>query len=544
VSDGSGATPEKPSKTRDEGPFRIRVGPYNLGMSESAAPLPNDLDLCHEIIRQQAATLTEAQRRIEQLEHQVEQLLRRQYGPRRESVDPDQLRLFTDDAPEGLVEDHSAGLSGTEGTTPARRWRRRGRQRLPEHLPRKRVEYELSAEELPCPDCGHVRVKIGEEVSEQLEYVPASLFVIQHARFRYACRACQEHVALADKPPQPIDKGMPGPGLMAQTITSKYSDHLPLYRQEDILARHGVVLSRSTLCGWMAQAADLLAPLYDLMVKRVLGSKIIHTDDTPVPVWDPTLPQTRTGRFWVYIGDVRNPYVVYDYTPRRTRDGPEKFLKGFRGYLQADAFSGYDRICAGPDVVEVACWAHVRRKFFEARTSAPVLAHAALARIRQLYAVEHAAEELSVEGRYALRQRDSVPLLVAFGEWLTEQGRHVLPKSPIGQAIAYAQSNWAALCRYPEHGELSIDNNLAERMLRAQAIGRKNWTFLGSDRGGRTAAVLYSLTGSCKHHDIDPFAYLADILRHLPSQPAGRLDELLPDVWFASHPSARRKTAA
>jgi hypothetical protein len=280
------------------------------------------------------------------------------------------------------------------------------------------------------------------------------------------------------------------------------------------------------------------------MVQRVLLSRVIHTDDTMVPVLDPTLPQTRTERFWVYIGDVRNPYVVYDYTPRRTRDGPEQFLKGFRGYLQADAFSGYDRLCAGPDVIEVACWAHVRRKFFEARTSAPVLAHAALARIRQLYRIEQGAAELSADDRRVLRQRDALPLLNAFEEWLTEQGRKALPKSPIGQAIAYAQSNWAALLRYTEHGDLSVDNNLAERMLRAQAIGRRNWTFLGSDRGGRTAAVLYSLTGTCKHHDLDPFAYLQDILRRLPTHPAAPLDELLPDVWFASHPSARRKRAA
>ena len=195
-------------------------------------------------------------------------------------------------------------------------------------------------------------------------------------------------------------------------------------------------------------------------------------------------------------------------------------------------------------MTEVACWAHVRRKFFEARTSAPVPAHAALARIRQLYKIETAAEGFTADDRRALRQRESVPLLVAFGEWLTEQERHALPKSPIGQAISYGQANSAALCRYPEHGRLSIDNNLAERMLRAQAIGRKNWTFLGSDRGGRTAAVLYSLTGTCKHLDIDPFAFLDDILRRLPSQPAGRLNELLPDTWFASHAAARRKTAA
>jgi hypothetical protein len=293
----------------------------------------------------------------------------------------------------------------------------------------------------------------------------------------------------------------------------------------------------------MAACTELLTPLFNEMVRRVLLSLVIHTDDTTVPLWDPTLPHTRTERFWVYVEDVRHPYVVYDYTPRRTRDGPEKFLKEFCGYLQAVAFSGYDQLCAGSDVIEVACWAHVRRKFFDARTSAPVPTHAALARILQHYAVEHAAEGLPAEGGYALRQRDAVPLLVAFGGWLTEQGRLALPKSPIVQAVAYAQANWAALCRYPEHGDMSIDNNLSERMLRAQAIGRRTWTFLGSDRGGRTAAVLYSFTGTCKHRDIDPFAYLTDVLRRLPTHSPGQLDELLPNVWFKSHPCARRKTA-
>ena len=238
------------------GPFRMHMGPYNSGMCEPASPLPDDLDLCHEIIRQQAETIRESQRRIEQLEHQVELLLRRQFGPRRESVDPDQLRLFSEDALDGVAEDTGEKSPEPEDVKPKRKWRRRGRQKLPEGLPRKRVEYELSAEELPCPDCGQSRTKIGEELSEQLEYVPSSLFIIVHARFRYACRPCQEHVALADKPPQPIDKGLPGPGLLAQTITSKYSDHLPLYRLEDIFARHGVELSRSTLCGWMASCAE------------------------------------------------------------------------------------------------------------------------------------------------------------------------------------------------------------------------------------------------------------------------------------------------
>jgi transposase len=513
-------------------------------MNEADAPLPDDLAVCHELIRQQAATIREARRRIEQLEHHVEQLLRRQYGPRSERLDPDQLRLFADDAAEGPAEPQPTEEVPEDRETPARTWRRRGRQTLPEHLTRERIVLELSEQERACPGCGQLRMPFGEEVSEQLEYVPASLFVRQFVRCKYACRSCQEHVAIAAKPPQPIERGLPGPGLLAQVITSKYSEHLPLYRQEDVLARHGVTLSRATLCDWMARAADRLTPLYDLMVARVRASKVIWTDDTTVPVWDPTLPATRTGRFWVYIGDERHPDSVYDFTPRRSRDGPERFLAGFRGYLQADAFTGYDRICAGPAVIRVACWAHVRRKFYECRTSAPVLAHAALARIRQLYRIEEVCRELPAVARQAVRQRDAVPILEAFGEWLDEQAGHVLPKSPIGQAIAYARAQWEDLQTYTSDGELSIDNNLAERTLRAQAIGRKNFLFVGSDRGGRTAAILYSFVASCKRLGGDPFAYLKDVLERLPTHPTDRLAELLPDAWLAAHPRARRKAAS
>lgn len=512
-------------------------------MSAAEVPLPNDLALCHELIRQQASTLQEAQRRIEQLEHQVEQLLRRQYGPRSERVDPSQLHLFDDEAEETPPPPTPEDESNTE-TKPARTWKRRGRQRLPEHLPRERVVLELSDQERICPCCGQLRMPFGEEVSEQLEYVPASLFVRQFVRRTYACRRCQEHVVTAEKPAQPIAKGLPGPGLLAHAITSKYGDHLPLYRQEDILARHGVTLSRATLCSWMARVAELLRPLYDLMAERVRASRVIWTDDTPVPVWDPTLPQTRTARFWVYLGDDRNPFSVYDFTPSHSRDGPEQFLSGYRGYLQADAFTGYDRLCAGPEVIRVACWAHARRKFYEARSTAPVLAHEALARIRQLYRIEEACRERPPEDRRAIRQREAVPLLESFGVWLEEQSREALPKSPLGRAIAYARNQWPDLQTYTRDGELSIDNNLAERSLRAQAIGRKNYLFVGSDRGGRTAAILYSLVGSCKRLGGDPFAYLRDVLERLPSHPADRLAELLPDGWYATHPLARRKGVA
>jgi len=498
-----------------------------------ASELPDDVELLQEMVRQYEATVTELQRRVEQLEQQLAALTRRYYGPRRERFDDRQQLLFE-------VDDEPA----TEENLPARRRAKRaasrghGRRRLPVHLLRKRIEYELPSDQLACSACGRERTKIGEETSEQLEYKPASLFVIQHVRFKYACRKCEECVTVAKKPPQPINKGLAGPGLLAYIIVSKHSDHLPLYRLEEILSRHGVRVSRSTMCGWMRACAQLLRPLYDLMTKDVLKSAVIHTDDTTVPVLDRTFPRTKTARFWVYVGDADHPFCVYDYTPSRSRDGPEQLLQGFRGYLQADAFAGYNRLYAGTDVTEVACWAHTRRKFYDARLTAPQVAHDALARIGQLYDIEKRCKALSSGERYDVRQKDAAPLLESFGEWLTEQRRQVLPKSPIRQAVGYAISNWTALCRYTEAGFLSIDNNLSERMLRAQAIGRKNWLFAGSDVGGETAAVLFSFVASCKHNGVDPYAYFVDVLSQWKTTKRDAAD-FLPDRWRGRHPEAR-----
>jgi transposase len=495
-------------------------------MSEAAIPLPDDLAVCHGMIRELAASLRAAQRQVEQLGHRLDLLLRRLYGPRSERVDPGQLLLFLDPAEDRSVPSAPAA----EPAVPSRPLKGHGRRALPSDLPRERRVHEIPPGQRGCPGCGRQRTPIGEEISEQLDYRPASLFVVEHVRVKLACRHCQEHVAVADKPPQPIEKGLPGPGLLAQVITSKYADHVPLYRQEGIFARHGVELSRKTMCGWMAQAAWLLEPVWKAMRAEVLKSRVVQTDDTTVPVLDRRLDRTRTSRLWVYLGDRDHPYAVYDYTADRSRDGPEKFLRDYRGYLQADAFSGYDRLYSR-GVVEVGCLAHARRKFHEARATDPERAHEALARIRQLYAVERAAKDLDDADRHALRGEKAAPMLESLGTWLEEQSRRVLPKSPIGQAVGYARSNWVALNRYLEAGYLAIDNNAAERALRPVAVSRKNWLFCGSDGGGRTAAVLFSLTATCRSLSIDPFVYLRDLLDRVATHPARRIEALLPDRW-------------
>jgi transposase len=382
---------------------------------------------------------------------------------------------------------------------------------------------------------------IGEEISEQLEYVPASLHVIQQACQKYACpKGCT--VVTAAKPLAPIEKGLPGPGLLAHVAVSKYGDHLPLYRQESIFARQDVELSRKTMCDWMRQCAELVSPLVDLMKERALSSKVVQTDDTPVPVLDPELPHTRTGRIWTYVGDPKHPYTVYDYTPNRSRAGPDEFLKDFRGYLQADAYSGYDQIYKDPDrgITEVACMAHARRKYFDAQSSDIMRSMVMLAYMHLLYDIEREARDNQLDGaeRLALRQARSQPILDDIKAYLERERRQVLPKSPIGQAIAYTLSNWDALVRYCQDGDLEIDNNGAERSLRGVAVGRRNWTFFGSDNGGSTAAVLSSLIATCKRHQIDPFAYLRDVFDRISAHPQNQLEELLPDKWLASRTAA------
>jgi transposase len=427
------------------------------------------------------------------------------------------------------------------------------------------VEYDLPEAEKVCPCCQTPRLRIGTETSEQLDYQPASLFVVEHVRFKYVCPQCvlvadpvanpdaPSPVVTAPKPAQPIDKGLPGPGLLAHVIVSKFVDHLPLHRQVPILARHGLQLSRSTLCDWMAAAADLLTPLYTLLRTQVLESRTIHTDDTKIPVQEPGQERTKSGRLWVYIGDREHAATIYDYTPTHARDGPATFLKNFKGYLQADAANLYDRIYGSGAIVEVGCWAHARRHFHEARDSDAARAHEALARIAALYAVEDEAKsEIAAGGlsgtdadavRLRLRHEKTRPLMTSLCQWLRQQEGKALPKSPMGQAIAYALRHERALTRFLDHGFLNIDNNTAERALRGVALGRKNWLFAGSDAGAQTAAVLYSIVATCKQLSIEPFAYLRDVLTRLPQTSADHHADLLPTAWAKSQSDQAQKPA-
>jgi transposase len=396
----------------------------------------------------------------------------------------------------------------------------------------------LTAAERLCPCCGVERQPIGVETTEQYDYKPAEVFVIEHQQVKYACKCCEGEVALAAKPAQPIAKGLPGPGLLASIGTDKYLDHIPLYRTEGRLERLGLTLSRSTMCDWMAAAAELLTPLWELLKQHVLASKKLHTDDTTVPVRDEKRSAHRYGRLWDYIGDDAHPGVVFDYTATHARDGPATFLKGFQGYLQADAYGGYDGIYTGSNgtIIEVGCWAHARNKFKEAQTSDPERVLAAKAWVRRLYDVEDEAKalKLSAAERQRLRQDKSAPLLESFRHWLLAQKTQVLPKSPVAAAINYVLNQWEALKVYTTDGELDIDNNISERTLKLVGIGRKNWLFVGSDQGGRTAAVWYSFTATCKLLKIDAFAYLRDVFERLPTHLAERLDELLPHRWKAA----------
>jgi transposase len=569
------------------------TAPTSAATTADTQHLPDDPALLKAMLAEVLTALQQSQREREQLRTRLDQLLRRLYGPRAERFRPDQPLLFPPENPDALLVPPPTNTPTTPTPAPKTKRHGHGRQQLPKHLPREQRVYDLSAAERACPCCGQSRTVMGKEISEQLDYVPSSLRVIEHVRLTYGCTHCQaprstpaaagevvtaatpaanESLGLArqesvstpvvstappeparvaptptstfttaPKPRSPVLRGLAAPGLLAYVIVSKFGDHLPLYRLEHIFGRSGVSLRRSTLCDWLADSATLLRPLYQVMVQEVLQSWVIQTDDTPVQVQDKTRDHTRQGRVWDYWGDAYHPYVVYDYTPNHEHVGPQRFLRDYFGYLQADAYTGYDALYATQRLMEVGCWAHARRKFYEARATDPERALYVLGVIRQLYHIERQADErIAAVGltrevgwwlRLQLRHEQARPLLTTLCHWLEQQREQVLPKSPIGEAIGYALNHWVALVRYTTQGYLAIDNNAAERALRAIAVGRKNYLFFGSDGGGATAAVLYSFVQSCKRLGVEPWRYLRDVLERLPTYPAEQWTDLLPDRW-------------
>src|SRR5262245_5542859 len=522
-------------------------------------PLPNDVPTLQAMIVELLEALKHSQHECDGLRHRLDQLLRKLFGPKAERFDPNQPWLIPEmaaaanaDASASTTPADDAATTTEAAAKPKRKGH--GRKPLPKDLPRQRLEHTLPEAERLCPCCGEVCAKFGEDVSEQLDYQPASLFVWQHVRFKYACQKCHDHVAVAPAPVAVIDKGLPGPGLLAQIAASKYADHLPLHRLERILGRHGVDIARSTTCGWMAHVAEMFRPVVNLMADLVRQSRAVHTDATKMPYLDPESAPGRTlsGQMWAYVGDREHAFNVFDFCRDHSAAGIDAFLKDkdYRGYLNADAHNLYDHLFADGKMVEAGCWTHCRRHFYEAKDSDPARSHHVLACIRRLYAVEEearkivTAEELIGDAadalRLQLRQATSLPVVTSLRQWLLDEEPKVLPKSPIGQAITYALRHGRALGRYLDDGFLAIDNNAAERTLRHVAIGRKNWLFAGSAKGAQTAAILFSVTSTCHRHQLDAFAYLRDLLERLAHDPQPSAEVLrawLPDRWRPPEPT-------
>ena len=404
---------------------------------------------------------------------------------------------------------------------------------MPKDLPREIIEIEPAEEERTCFICNNEKQRIGSEETEKLEYVPASFYVKKYVRYKYACKECQSNISIGQLPPMAIDKGIAGEGLLAHIITSKYCDHNPLNRLEGILKRHGVDINVSTMCDWVGKSADLLEPLVRRMHEKILQSPKINTDDTPIPVKSKKRRgSTYNGYLWVYIDDKHN--VVFDFTPTRSREGPLKFLGKYSGYVQADAYSGYDEFFRkNKSATEVGCNAHARRKFDYALDTDPVRAARMLVLWGRLYDIERKAKDENYSSAQLLeaRQKQARPILAEIKTALNEYKNQALPKSPIGKAVTYSLNQWEALNRYVDDPMLDIDNNLSERTLRMVVIGRKNYMFAGSEAGAWRAAIIYSLVASCKLNEIDPFRYFRDVLARVSTHPADKIDELLPGEW-------------
>lgn len=499
------------------------------GMKLDLSDLPTDVEALQKLVREQAALLQSKDLEIERLTARIAKLRRMQFGRSSEKLDAEieQLELLLDELheTEGTKAERSA--VGPELSKPVRR-------PLPEHLPREVVTHATAC---VCPQCGGELRRLGEDVTEVLEYVPASFKVIRHIRPKFSCRRC-EAITQAPMPSLPIERGRPGPGLLAHVLVSKYADHLPLYRQSEIYAREGVDLERSTLGDWVGATSALLAPLVEALRKDVMASDVLHGDDTPVPVLAPGTGKTKTGRLWTYVrderphGGQRPPAAAFFYAPDRKGERPRDHLKSFNGVLHADGYAGFNALYETGRITEAACWAHVRRKFYDVHVAnGSPLAKEALDRIGALYGIEELIRGQPPDERRRTRQERSTPLLAELHDWLATTKPKLSAKSDLAGAIRYALSRWPALIRYADDGRLEIDNNVAERSIRPLALGRKNYLFAGSDAGGERAAAIYSLIGTAKLNGLDPEAYLRDVMDRIADHPINRIAELLPWKW-------------
>jgi len=514
-------------------------------MDIDLAALPDDVATLQRLVRDLAAGresertgLAEAQAEIERLKLIVQKLQRSQFGRRAERLDDDQLRLG--------FEDLDADIARVEATLPSATFKtprprsQTDRPSLPAHLPREDMRLDL--EHQACPCCGGQLHAIGETISEMLDHVPARLRVIRIRRPRYGCRACGT-IHQAPAPERPIAKGLASPGLLAHVLVAKYCDHLPLYRQSQIFARQGVELDRSTLANWVGGAVWWLEPLQARLAEHVFASSKLFADDTPIPVLDPGRGRTKTGRLWVYARDDRPwagpdpPAAVYFYSPDRRAERPAAHLKGFRGILQVDGYAGFERLTMGGDIVLAACWAHARRKFYDLHqsTGSPIAAEA-LRRIAEFYAIETTIRSQTAETRQGVRQAQSLPLVKAMKVWLETELKRIPPRSGLADAIRYALTRWSALGLLLDDGRIELDTNTVERAIRPIALGRKNHLFAGSDGGATRWAIVASLLATAKLNDVEPFAYLKDVLERLSNgHPMSRLDDLLPWNWTPSN---------
>lgn len=488
-------------------------------MASETHDLPDDVDALKQLVLAHRSE-------VEHLKLIIAKLKRMQFGCRSEKLDHEveQLELRLEELQIAQTNSAPAQPDTDEKAKPARR-------PLPDHLPRENVVHEPACN---CPDCGSTMRKIGEDVSEVLEHVSAHFRVIRHVRPKLACPACERIVQVA-APARPIARGVAGPGLLAHILVSKYADHLPLYRQAQIYAREGVELERSTMAEWVGQCFALLDPLTQALQRYVMAAGKLHADDTPVPVLEPGRGKTKTGRLWTYVRDDRPsagtdpPAVLFRYSPDRRGERPREHLKDFIGILQADAYAGFGHLYEGGRILEAACWAHARRGFYDIHQAnqSPIAAEA-LDRIGALYAIEKDIRGRLPNERAAARQARAGPLLESMREWLRHTLSRVSKKSELAKAISYVLTRWTALTRYTTDGRIEIDNNAAERALRAVALGRKNYLFCGSDAGGERAAAIYSLIGTAKLNDLNPQAYLRYVIEHIAEHPINRVDELLP----------------